>query len=150
MHHCSEDIGFLIKQISGKMQAHADAEMKCTELTYSQFHVLGYLARHGMEAPQKEIEEFLGVSHPTVAGLVKRLESKGFVATRADEQDRRTKLVRLTDKALALGDHMREERRKGEEKLRGSLTPAEAEELLRLLKIVYANILSEEGTSSNR
>ena len=135
-----EHIGFLIKLISDKMKAHADASMRCSDLTFSQFHVLGFLAQHGGEGIQKDLEEFLGVSHPTVVGLVSRLEKKGFITTWMDEQDRRVKRIRMTDKAIALGDEMKSSRNRREETLRRNMSDAEAAELTRLLRIVYGNV----------
>lgn len=139
-HGHDEDIGFLIKQISDRMKAHADSGMKYSELTYSQFHVLGYLARRDGEATQKELEEFLRVAHPTVVGLVGRLEKKGFIETWMDEHDRRIKRIRVTDKTTALRDHMRRNRIAGEANLRRNMTGEEAAELIRLLHIVYDNV----------
>lgn len=139
-----DDIGFLIKQIADRIQAQVDAELKCSELTYSQFHVLAYLAHHDMAASQKEIEEFLGVSHPTVVGLIARLESKGFVETAVDENDKRKKRIRMTDKAVKLGESMRGSHAGFEEKLRSGLSGEEAAELIRLLSIVYGNLGGSE------
>ena len=135
-----DDIGFLIKQISDRMKAHADADMKSSDLTLSQFYVLGYLARHDKEASQKEIEEFLGVSHPTVVGLIGRLDRKGFVESYVDSKDRRVKRIRMTQKAIELGEHMRRERVRSEQRIRAKMTEAEARELVRLLRIVLDNV----------
>lgn len=139
-YNCKEDIGFLIRQIDLKLKAFADMEMKTSDLTYSQFHVLGFLARNGQEASQKEIEDYLGVAHPTVVGLVSRLEKKGFIETRTDETDRRIKRVKTTSKALELGDRLMRGRRKGEALLRKNLSDEEAAELIRMLNIVSSNL----------
>ena len=44
----------------------------------------------------KEIERHFQVAQSTVAGIVVRLERKGFVEAAGDRSDRRIKLVRLT------------------------------------------------------
>lgn len=80
----------------------ADEDLKRHDLTLTQTRVLGFLAEMGGQATQKEIEDDLQVSHPTVVGLVSRMEQKGFLTTRPDPMDRRNKLVELTEKAREL------------------------------------------------
>ena len=73
-------IGCLLKMITDKIKIQADANLAQHDLTLTQSRVLGYLARNGGTATQKEIEGFLQVSHPTVAGVIGRMEQKGFVS----------------------------------------------------------------------
>ena len=63
-------IGCLLKMITDKIKIQADANLAQHDLTLTQSRVLGYLARNGGMATQKEIEGFLQVSHPTVAGVI--------------------------------------------------------------------------------
>lgn len=139
----NEDIGFLIKQISDRIKARIDAGMKSSDLTYSQFHVLAYIAHNNRSVTQKDLEDFLGVSHPTVVGLVTRLSAKGFVETATDKSDRRVKRISMTDKALRLGECMQLEHEKSEEKLQAGLSEEEVSELKRMLKVVYSNLSDE-------
>lgn len=145
-----DNIGFLIKQISDKMRARADADMKCSGLTYSQFLVLGFVENSGGETSQKEIEDFLGVSHPTVVGLISRLKAKGFVETATDQKDKRIKLIRITDKAKQLSDYMCSKRNQAEAMLKSGLSDDEFCELLRLLRIVYSNIKDTDPVPSDQ
>ena len=89
----ADDLGYLIKQISDKMRANADAVFRKHGLTYSQVHVLSFVQACGGSATQKEIEIYLDVSHPTIVGLVSRLEKSGFVTSHVDENNRRNKIV---------------------------------------------------------
>ena len=50
------------------------------------------------------------------------------------------KRIRMTDKAIALGDEMKSSRNRREETLRRNMSDAEAAELIRLLHIVYGNV----------
>ncbi len=58
-----------------------------------------FMLAHGSEnrASQKEIADRLGVSAPTVAVSVKRMEKAGLVRKVADEKDLRRNLIALTD-----------------------------------------------------
>lgn len=138
------NIGFLLKQITDKMRTKADADMKCSGLTYSQFLVLGFIMESGGETSQKEIEDFLGVAHPTVVGLVTRLTAKGFVESSTDKKDRRSKRVRITEKAKQLAECVCSKESEAERVLTDGLNADEKEELKRLLRIVYGNVTEAE------
>ncbi len=77
------------------------------ELTAAQGHIIGYIV-HRKEAPcARDIEAAFQLSHPTVSGLLRRLEKKGFLEFRPDEQDRRCKRIYLLPKARELQETMR-------------------------------------------
>lgn len=63
------------------------------DLTSAQGHIMGFLA-HRTEAPcPRDVEEQFGLSHPTVSGLLARLEKKAFIALQPDPKDRRCKRI---------------------------------------------------------
>ena len=95
-------VGYQFKIIDEKIKMRADEDLKRHDLTLTQTRVLGFLAEMDGQATQKEIEDDLQVSHPTVVGLVSRMEQKGFLTTRPDPMDRRNKLVELTERAREL------------------------------------------------
>ena len=68
------------------------------ELTASQGPVLGYIAHRKTPPCARDIEEEFHLSHPTVSGLLSRLEKKGFIEFFPDETDRRCKRLRLLPK----------------------------------------------------
>lgn len=74
-------IGYQFKIINDRIKARADADLKTHDLTLTQTRVLGFLAESGGQATQKEIEADLQVSHPTVVGIISRMEQKGFLCT---------------------------------------------------------------------
>ena len=76
-------------------------EVTQMDLTSAQSHVIGYLA-HAPEPPcARDLEEFFGLSHPTVSGMLSRMEAKGFIQLRPDEKDRRIKRIILLEKGMA-------------------------------------------------
>ena len=68
------------------------------ELTASQGPILGYIAHRKSPPCARDIEEEFHLSHPTVSGLLTRLEKKGFIEFFPDEIDRRCKRLRLCAK----------------------------------------------------
>lgn len=135
-----KDIGRLIKILSDKIKASVDVLLKEQGLTFSQTLVIEFLYERGGRATQKGIEEYLQVSHPTVVGIISRLEKNGFITCFMDEKDRRNKIVCATDKALNIVDVMRIEKGKMEKKLTKGISEAELAEFRRMIDILYKNI----------
>ena len=82
----------------------------------------------------KEIEDYLQVSHPTVVGIVSRMEKNGFLTSR---YERTSKVVTLTQKAQATGEDMLNTMIKQDEILFKGLSKEEVAELNRILIIIY-------------
>lgn len=136
----TKDVGYLIKNINDKLKAKADADMKRFNLTFTQSRVLAFLHEKGGQATQKEIEVFLDVSHPTVVGIISRMEQNGYVESWLDDRDKRNKIVQLTLKAMELGTEMERHMRENEQILLASMSAEEQEALKRLLMMVYNNL----------
>ena len=125
----NQDIGSLLKQIHDKMKVSADASLKEIGLTISQAMAMEFLHEKGGK-----------VAHPTVVGIVSRLEKNGFITCYVDETDRRNKIICVTDKAEKNAEKMYNGRAEAESRLLQSLSAEEIEELRRLLQILYNNV----------
>lgn len=138
------DTGVYFKLINDKLRTQANADLKAHGLTMTQSRVLRFLSDIGGEATQKEIEEFLSVAHPTVVGIVSRLEQNGFITFHPDSADKRNKVVVLTEKAVQVDREMKEIIRRQDEKLFASLSKEQVKELTFLLQTIYENLNTEE------
>lgn len=134
-----KDVGYLIKGINDKLKVNADADLKHYNLTFSQVHVFAYLQERGGQATQKEVERFLNVSHPTVVGIISRMEQSGYVTCRKDK-DNRNKIVKLTAKADSLGLDLEQSMQNTEKRLLAPLTSEEAEKLKQMLLVIYSHL----------
>ena len=135
-----KDIGYLIKNISDRLKVMADADLKAYNLTLTQSRVMAFLEDHGGQTTQKEIQLFLRVSHPTVVGIVSRMEQNGHLVSWQDEQDRRNKIVSLTDRAAALGAVMKSGIADVEKTMLSSLSDEEVEQLRATLTTICENL----------
>lgn len=99
-------IGGIIKYISDKVRQKADNNLKDHNVTLSQVRVLNFLWRENGSCSQKQIEDFLQVSHPTVVGLVSRMEQSGYIQTSVSSDDKRNKIVTVTDSGMALASEL--------------------------------------------
>jgi DNA-binding MarR family transcriptional regulator len=70
------------------------------ELTASQGHIMGFLCRQSTPPCARDIEAFFRLSHPTVSGILTRLEKKGFIVLRPDQADRRCKRIHVLPKGI--------------------------------------------------
>jgi hypothetical protein len=68
--------GYLLKVLSGCMKASMDNALASMDLTSAQGHIMGYLAQRSQPPCSRDIEETFHLSHPTVSGLLSRLEKK--------------------------------------------------------------------------
>ena len=65
------------------------------DLTASQGPILGFIAHRKTAPCSRDIEEEFHLTHPTVSGLLSRLEKKDFIEFLPDETDRRCKRIYL-------------------------------------------------------
>ena len=135
-------VGHLFKIISDRLRAKANAEksMRKNKLTLSQVRVLGFVADSSGKTTQKEIENHLEVSHPTVVGIISRMEKTGYLTSYIDPEDKRNKVVMLTDMATAISNQMRSDMMDREGQLLKGLSEQEISELRRMLNIIYNNL----------
>jgi DNA-binding MarR family transcriptional regulator len=74
------------------------AALEKMDLTAAQGRIMGFLA-HQPEPPcPRDIETEFHLSHPTVSGLLFRLEQKGFISLQTDRDDRRCKRIFIQPK----------------------------------------------------
>lgn len=135
-----KDIGYLIKNINDKLKVKADADLKHSNLTLAQSRVLAFLDSQGGQTTQKEIEVYLEVSHPTVVGIISRMEQNGHLQCWVDENDKRNKIVALTEQAKALGKEIEQRILDNEKKLLASLSEEDIKKLKQMLLVMYNNL----------
>lgn len=134
------DVGYWIKTIHDKLKIRADADLKERHLTLAQSRVLAFLNNRGGQATQKEIEDFLDVSHPTVVGIISRMEHNGHLVCWIDEKDRRNKMVQITAQSSSIARDMEREIHLSEEKMLDSLSQEDIETLKKTLAVIYNNL----------
>ena len=110
------------------------------ELTAAQGRIMGYIA-HSREPPcPRDLEEAFHLSHPTVSGLLSRLEKKGFIEFRPDEKDRRCKRIYVLPKGMECTEMMHRTIEENEERMVQGFTEEEKELFRSFLKRSIANM----------
>lgn len=148
-------VGLKIKIISELISKYINNNIRKGEMdiTFQQMSILKYLSQNpGRTASLKELEKNFGTAQATMAGMVVRLEDKGLVNTFHAEEDKRVKMVRLSDQAWKFLEEHRNHREETERAIVSDLKPDEVKELNRLLDIIYGTVsrLDEEDSDSEK
>ena len=134
-------IGFRIKQINNGYEKEFNRQLKNIGITAAQCEVLDYLLSGSKEeVTQRDIEKALNLRNPTVTGLLKRLDEKGFILSVPSARDKRCKNIYPTEKAYDIQRRMEMDRKKLDKMLTLGLTKKETAALERLLDKVLYNI----------
>ena len=80
------------------------------------------------------------VSHPTITGIVSRLENNGFLVCNQAPEDRRNKIVTLTSKAISVCDDMERMVDTAENEMLKGLSENQIKDLQNVLEIIYNNL----------
>lgn len=107
---------------------------------------MAFVAHRG-ERPTyaRDVEAELHMTHPTVSGLLSRLEQKGFVELKTDPNDRRSKRIVISAKGLACHEHMHAVIMENENRIVRGFSPQEKDQFARLLQRAIENVCPENG-----
>lgn len=104
--HKKNDIVRLIKILNISIEKRVNNDFKKMNLTMQQIKILLYLKEREKNTveitTQKDIQNLLGVTHPTTISIIKSLEQKKFITSRHSEIDRRLKTLHLTENAYEM------------------------------------------------
>ena len=114
-------------------------------ITLPRFDVMAVLygAQEGLS--MGELSRRLMVSNGNVTGIVERLEGEGLVHRRRRPEDRRSRLVRLTDAGREAFDAMGAEHENWIAAMLSELSEEETEQLYHLLDKAKRSILNSDG-----
>lgn len=98
--------GHLLRILSCSINQSITGALTQMDLTSAQGHIMGYLSHRKEPACPKDVEEHFHLSHPTVSGLLSRLEKKGFIELRPDAEDRRCKRIVILQKGWDCNETM--------------------------------------------
>lgn len=136
-----EDIGFYIKKIHDAVAVVANAALRPYGVTQSQADVLGFLIHEtDGSATLRDVERRFRLSHPTVIGLVRRLEEKELVRTAPDSDDRRCRRVYPTERAQLLEEALFEALGDVRADMARGLSPEDERQMLVWLRRMYGNL----------
>ena len=91
----------LIKKVALEFDKIAIPELEPYNLTPTQFKVIKYLLNNQeAEVRQRDIEKAYSMTNPTVTGILQNLEKNNWIERIENPNDARSKVIKLTKKAL--------------------------------------------------
>lgn len=132
--------GFLVRILHWCTHQSMDHALEKMELTAAQGHIMAYLV-HAKEPPcPRDLEAEFQLTHPTVSGLLSRLEQKGFVELRTDPEDRRCKRIYVLPKGQQCHELMHQTIQKNEQRMTEGFTEEERRIFSDLLQRAIRNM----------
>ncbi|KHD45978.1 MarR family winged helix-turn-helix transcriptional regulator [Streptococcus hongkongensis] len=142
-----EHIGVLIKMASLEFDRQANHLLLKENITPSQFKILKYLTlRPQATVRQIDLESFFGMTNPTVTGIIQNLEKKGLITRQDHPLDKRSKVLLLTESALAMHDKIIGI----SNRIEANFTKNLQEEDTKLLKPLLIKLLNTANNKSNK
>lgn len=134
-------LGPKIKALSTALEQDMNRNTAALGLTCSQSFFLSYLIHNRDRAVySRDLEREFDFAHPTVSGVLRRLELKGFISFQPGEKDKRCKQILVTGKAIECHAMMVRHLHETEDKVTAGMTPQEIQDLHRLLGIAMRNM----------
>ena len=132
--------GFLVRILHWCTQQSMDNALEAMELTAAQGHVMAYLAHTKQPPCPRDLEMEFQLTHPTVSGLLSRLEQKGFIELKTDQTDRRCKRIYVLEKGRQCHEVMHRTILKNEQRMTEGFTETEREQFSELLQRAIRNM----------
>ena len=117
-----------IKRLSESIDRTLNSRLSDDDLTLTQCRILYTLAHctDDGSATQKEIEDYLSISHPTAVGVFHRLESKGLIENMG-RTGKESKTLRITESGIEIIERNGMHMTRMEERIRSILGECDTE-----------------------
>ena len=132
--------GHYLRILHWQFDQEVSAALAQMDLTAAQGRIMGMIAHSPEPLCSRDIEEEFRLSHPTVSGLLARLEKKGFLEFRPDGNDRRCKRIFMLPKGIECIETMHRTIEENEARMVRGFTEQEKELFLDLLKRSIENM----------
>lgn len=137
-------IGLQIAILDRAIKQKVDERAARLGLTAVQLRVLAEIslmeASGITEINQRTLERAEKVKHPTMTGIIKRLESKGFVTCETSALDRRHKKISCTEKGRGMHREIEHQDEEILAELCRGFTAEQMQEFVRMTGMILANI----------
>ena len=121
-----------VEELISSYGSYYESNIKDNDLTLKEFSVLLRIRFQGV-ATQHDLVELFKVSGAYIAKLLRKFEDHGYIARKEDPENRRKKLVKMTDEGIKKTDEIIEVIQNWEEKVTSSISEDEIKTLKEIL-----------------
>lgn len=127
-------VALLIKKTALVIEKLSNQVLAPYDLSHTQYKIMMMLYRNpDRSVRQTDIEEKFSLTNPTVTGIIQNLEKKRLVERVQNPEDKRSKLVCLTERAIAVRENLNLLGETLENKVTEGLTENECKQICTLL-----------------
>jgi len=139
-----DELGRMILKLSHQIVKSRGRRAKAMGLTAEQTDCLLFFSSR-QEASVTELKDYLGVTHQTAQGLIRRMAEKELLTTRRSPRDSRVLLVSLSGQGRRLAEEVARRRERTVGHLLRDISPQEEELLFELLERIYQSARDPDG-----
>lgn len=121
-----------VEELISSYGSYYESNLKDNDLTLKEFSVLLRIRFQGV-ATQHDLVELFKVSGAYIAKLLRKFEDNGYIARKEDPENRRKKLVKLTDDGIKKTDELIEVIQNWEDKVTAGISEDEIKTLKEIL-----------------
>lgn len=137
-------LGPRVRFLGHSIRLAIDRNLAAMDLTGQQAFILRYLSdRADCVVYPKDIERRFHLTHPTVSGLLQRLEDKGYIVCVPEPNDRRCKRVCMTPAAREVQSDIWKHINLMEQVMTTGMTEADIDTFIRLLELAAQNLADD-------
>ena len=125
----------LVKKAALEFDKISNTAMSKYDLTPAQYKVIKYLyleAENGVRTV--DLERYYSMTHPTTIGILQNLQKKGLIWYADHPDDKRSRLIVPTEKAMEMKDELEHVGNELESEFTNRLSDEERDEFIGLLK----------------
>ncbi|MBO7159284.1 MarR family winged helix-turn-helix transcriptional regulator [Methanobrevibacter sp.] len=121
-----------VEELISSYGSYYESNLNYNDLTLKEFSVLLRIRFQGV-ATQHDLVELFKVSGAYIAKLLRKFEDNGYIARKEDPENRRKKLVKLTDDGIKKTDELIEVIQNWEDKVTAGISEDEIKTLKEIL-----------------
>ena len=127
-----------VEELISSYGSYYESNLKDNDLTLKEISVLLRIRFQGV-ATQHDLVELFKVSGAYIAKLLRKFEDHGYIARKEDPENRRKKLVKMTDEGIKKTDEIIEVIQNWEDKVTASISEDEIKTLKEILFKIIMN-----------
>jgi MarR family transcriptional regulator, transcriptional regulator for hemolysin len=141
-----ESVGYWLAVCTNAMQRILSERLAPFGITFRQMQVIAWLMKD-QQLSQSDLASLMMIEPPTLAGILSRMQTCGWINRTQCDKDRRKNWITATEKVQPIWSQIANIAKEVRAEATVGLLPEELSELFRMLKLIHKNLRSEQLVS---